>query len=503
MTHNMELDWLKKWNLYSPTHTAIVDGETGRAYTYAELYRASLQTAFYLKSKYKIASGDRVAVLSANELEYIFLFFALQRLGAILVPVNFRLTARELTHIFNDSSPALLLHQAEFSEIAAKFSFPSEIFVGLDSFSSGASAHGADLSVAQLELSAGFVGEPDSAVMILYTSGTTGAPKGAVLTQSGIFWNSINTSISINLTQSDSAVIFLPFFHTGGWNVLTTPVLHRGGKLIFLKKFDADLILSISESEKCTLLFGVPTTMDMMARHQRFAAFDLTSLRYAIVGGEPMPLELINRWHNKGVPVRQGYGLTEFGPNVFSLRQEDSLRKIGSIGFPNFYCEARIISENGEVLGANEIGELVLKGPMCMREYWQNTSGTKETIRDGWLYTGDLVRKDNDGFFYVVGRKKDMYISGAENVYPPEVEQIMLKLEGLREVAVIGIPDDKWGEVGKAFIVRDDQSLTEESILKFCSANLAKYKIPKKIVFLESLPKGDSGKILKKNLSRD
>ena len=507
----MELDWLKKWNLYSPAKTAIKDGDTGREYTYGEFFKLTLQAALYLQEKHHLKAGDRVAVLSANELEYVFLFFALQRLGAILVPVNFRLTEREITHIITDSAPRLLLFQNDYRVIAeslrAKFDFSIEQFVpagdSKNCFASQISEFGKLKSISELAAAAPFAGDENSEVMILYTSGTTGSPKGAVLTHKSIFWNSLNTSISLNLTQDDCAVIFLPFFHTGGWNVLTTPFLHRGAKLIFLKKFDAGQILLISEKEKATLLFGVPTTMDMMAHYSQFSTIDLTSLRYAIVGGEPMPTELIKKWHDKGVPIRQGYGLTEFGPNVFSLQQEDSLRKIGSIGFANFYIETRIVDEAGRVLEADEIGELALKGPMCMKEYWNNPKATTETIRDGWFYTGDLVKKDSEGYYYIVGRKKDMYISGAENVYPPEVEQVLLKLGGIREAAVIGVPDEKWGEVGKAFIVKEDEALSEESILKYCSANLAKYKIPKKIVFLAALPKGDSGKILKRNLPRD
>lgn len=507
----MELDWLKKWNLYSPEKTAIKDGDTGREYTYAEFYRQTLQTALYLREKHKIKAGDRVAILSANELEYVFVFFAVQRLGAILVPVNFRLTEREITHIITDSAPKLLLFQHEYRNIAeslvSKFEFAIEQFVpSADSkncFATEVSQYKKNLNTSELVAASDFAGQENSEVMILYTSGTTGAPKGAVLTHKSIFWNSLNTSISLNLTQNDCAVIFLPFFHTGGWNVLTTPFLHRGAKLVFLKKFDAGQILQISASEKATVLFGVPTTMDMMAHYPQFSSIDLSSIRYAIVGGEPMSTELIKKWHNKGIPVRQGYGLTEFGPNVFSLRQEDSLRKIGSIGFANFYIDTRIVDETGSELGAGEIGELALKGPMCMKEYWKNPKATTETIRDGWFYTGDLVKKDVDGYYYIVGRKKDMYISGAENVYPPEVEQVLLKLGGIREAAVIGVPDEKWGEVGKAFIVKEDEALSEESIINYCTANLAKFKIPKKIVFLASLPKGDSGKILKKNLPRD
>ncbi len=317
-----------------------------------------------------------------------------------------------------------------------------------------------------------------------------------------VFWNSINTSLRLNISQTDATVIFLPFFHTGGLNVLTTPFLHRGAKLIFIKKFDGDQILKLSESHKATILFGVPTTMDMMSRSEVFKNVNLTSLRYAIVGGEPMPVDLIHKWNDKGIAIRQGYGLTEFGPNVFSLNEEDAIRKIGSIGFANFYSEAKIVDDDAKELGSEQIGELVLKGPMCMTGYWKNDKATKETIKDGWLHTGDLVKKDSEGYFYVVGRKKDMYKSGGENVYPTELEQVMRHLPGVREVAVIGVPDSKWGEVGKAFIVKESISsdLTVDKINDYCAKNLAKFKIPKYFLFVPDLPKGDSGKILKRKL---
>ncbi|MBY0555493.1 long-chain fatty acid--CoA ligase [bacterium] len=514
MFHNAqisELDWLKKWNTYSPLKTAIKDGDTSREYNYQDFYRTTLQASVYLKEKFNIGAGDRVSVLSGNELEYVFLFFALQRLGAVLVPVNFRLTEREITHIVKDSSPKLMLFQSDYAPIVENlkktFDFESQQFVASLSsdicFANEIKAYKNSVSLAELEAQSVFHGQENSEVMILYTSGTTGSPKGAVLTHKSINWNSINTSISLNLTQDDTTVIFLPFFHTGGWNVLTTPFLHRGAKLIFLKKFDADQILKISSAEKATLLFGVPTTMDMMARHAEFNSIDISSIRYAIVGGEPMPIELIKTWDKKGIPIRQGFGLTECGPNLFSLKQEDSLRKIGSIGFPNFYVDAQIVDENDKRLGANEVGELIIKGPMQMKEYWKNPSATADTIKNGWLYTGDLVKKDEEGFFYVVGRKKDMYISGAENVYPVEIEQILRKMPGVREAAVIGIPDEKWGEVGRAFVVKENPSLSEQDILNYCLENLAKYKIPKQIVFMDNLPKGDSGKILKKNLPKN
>lgn len=492
----MELDWLKRWNMYSPKSIAIKDGDTGRELSYAELFTLAQSGAHYLKEKYQIKKGDRVAVLATNELEYVFLFFALQRLGAIMVPVNFRLTEREITHIITDCSPRLVLcqeaHLEMISRLSRQLEFSFLLLQGPGSFASALESHPS--------VSTSFASEAQDPAMILYTSGTTGAPKGAILTFAMLFWNSINTSLRLNISQSDCTVIFLPFFHTGGWNVLTTPFLHRGAKVVFLKKFDAERILKLSEQEKATLLFGVPTTMDMMARSESFSTVDLTQIRYAIVGGEPMPLDLIQTWADKGIPVRQGYGLTEFGPNVFSLNEEDALRKIGSIGFPNFYVEAKIVNGDGRELGNNEIGELILRGPMMMQGYWHNREATETTIQNGWLYTGDLVRRDDEGYYYVVGRKKDMFISGGENVYPPEVEQVLKMHPGVLEVAVVGVPDSKWGEVGQAFVVPKDGDLKIDDLQNHCLKNLAKFKIPKYFKLLESLPKGDSGKVLKRKL---
>ncbi len=495
----IELDWLKRWKLYSPDAVAIKDGETGVEYTYSDFYAYANAGSFVLSQKYSISKGDRVAILATNELEYVFLFFALQRLGAILVPINFRLTQREVDHIVSDCDPKLVIYQKEFQGLidqipgtAAKLLLQS---ADKESFAS--------LIQQNKNQIVDYIAVETDPAMIIYTSGTTGAPKGAVITHRMIFWNSINTTLSLNITQSDCTVIFLPFFHTGGWHVLTTPFLHRGAKVVFLKKFDAEQILNLSAKEKATILFGVPTTMDMMAHSNTFSAVDLRSIRYAIVGGEPMPIELIKTWDKKGIPIRQGYGLTEFGPNVFSLHQNDAIRKIGSIGFPNFYIEAQVRDDEGKELGPDQVGELVLKGPMCMARYWKNEKATAETINNGWLHTGDLVKKDSEGFFYVVGRKKDMYKSGGENVYPPELEQVLRKMSGIRDVAVIGVPDPKWGEVGKAFIVLDPKlakPIGESEIQAYCSQNLAKFKIPKYFKFLPDLPKGDSGKILKRQL---
>lgn len=535
MANAMEMDWLKKWNLYSPNNVALMDGDTGREITYSQLYQSACVGAEVLKKQFHIESGDRIAVLSVNELEYITLFFAAQRLGAMIVPINYRLTAREVEHIVGDCKPKLLVHESSFDDLVQQLTAgvrPEQCLhlIGKNSFAElvAAKLTSTKLSTAKSDNQnsistataisnsstadsnyfanlTNFAGDENSIAQIIYTSGTTGAPKGAMISNGMLFWNSINTSLRLNINQSDATVIFLPFFHTGGWNVLTTPFLHRGAKIILLKKFDPDRILELSESQKCTLLFGVPTTMDMMARSAVFPKVQLKNIRYAIVGGEPMPVELIQTWHNKGIPIRQGYGLTEFGPNVFSLNEQDAIRKIGSIGFPNFYIDIKVVNDDGHAVAANEVGELLLKGPSMMTGYWHNDKATKETIVDGWLHTGDLVRQDAEGYVYVVGRKKDMYKSGGENVYPAELEKVIRSLPGIRDVAVIGVKDEKWGEVGKAYVVLEsncdfNSDQASQKLSDHCLKNLAKFKIPKYFKVVPELPKGDSGKILKRKL---
>ena len=495
MTPNsIELDWLKRWAMYSPERIALKSGETGRAWTYRDLYTRALATAEHLQARFNVRRGDRVAVMAQNELEYVSLFFATQRLGAILVPINFRFTVSEVQHIVTDAKPVLLIAHTEYWPVAQQFRDQLAVwnFDGPESLMSLEPTGTADVP---------FVGDFEDPCMILYTSGTTGFPKGALISHRMVFWNSINTGLRLNLTQNEVVLSFLPLFHTGGWNVLTTPCLHRGATVVLLKKFDADLILRLCESEKVSVLFGVPTTMDFLRRSPHFASTDLRSIRYAICGGEPMPLELIGVWEDRGIPVRQGYGLTEFGPNVFSLNEEHSRTKMGSIGFPNFYIEARVVDDQGREVPANEVGELILRGPMAMSGYWANPKATADVLRDGWLHTGDLVKRDADGFFYVVGRKKEMFISGGENVYPAEVEKVLRQHPAVREVAVIGVKHERWGEAGKAFVALESSEVVNaDGLREHCLKHLAKFKVPHEFVFMNELPKTDSGKIAKKLL---
>lgn len=512
MIGDPSVDWVAQWAKYSPNRIAFSEAETQRDFTFSEVHHICSQMARVLRDKFGVRTGDRVAVLLSTRVEFAFFLPALQKIGAVLVPINFRLTGREVQHIVGDSKPKLIIFEKTYQETVNSVnghrgvSFEDEferLFElggkGLDQKDTGESAESAPKQPEQNPWSLF-----ESPCMILYTSGTTGAPKGAVLTNRALFWNSMNTTLRLNLSQEDTTISFLPFFHTGGWNVLTTPLLHRGARTIFMRKFDPDLALNICHQQKVTILFGVPTTMALMRESKAFDQVDLSSVRYAIVGGEPMPIPLIQAWQEKGIPIRQGYGLTEFGPNVFSLNEEDSIRKIGSIGFPNFYIQAKIVDDHNKEVGADTVGELILSGPMCMSEYFQNPKGTQDTIKDGWLWTGDLVRRDSEGFFYVVGRKKEMFISGGENVYPAEVEKVLLEIPEIKEVAVIGVPDPKWGEVGKAFIAfhnETNETVDEAHIQKHCLERLAKFKVPKSFEFMKELPKGDSGKILKRLLA--
>jgi fatty-acyl-CoA synthase len=488
-----ETDWLAKWAVYTPDRLFLRDHETGREWTYGEAQGRALAAASLLRDRAGIARGDRVAVYAANCCEYVFLFLACVKLGAVLLPLNHRLTPPELTVMIRDAEPGLLVFGPEFS--------PGVDALGdLDARPSALPLSALAEAVWEpLREPADFVpdrpGRLDDLVMILYTSGTTGTPKGAMIDHRMLLWNSINTALRLDLTSRDHSLSFAPFFHTGGWNVLFTPFLHTGASHTLLKKFDPGVILDLVTRERVSILFGVPTMMQMLADVAGFDACDLSSLRYAIVGGAPMPVPLINRWHDRGVFIRQGYGLTEVGPNCYSLHQDHAIRKRGSIGFPNFYIEARVVDGEGRECGPEDIGELWLRSEVVTPGYWRNPEATAGAITDGWFHTGDMVRRDAEGFTFVMDRKKNMYISGGENVYPAEVEATLDAHAAIRESAVVGVPHAKWGETGHAFLVlAEGRSVTAEAVAAFCAERLAKFKIPKHFTFVAELPRNDAGK---------
>ena len=311
-----------------------------------------------------------------------------------------------------------------------------------------------------------------------------------------IHWNAVNTIIGLQLTQDDVAFLNTPLYHTGGWHVLFTPLMLLGGRVILQKKFDAERCNERIGPDGVTILFGIPTMLRMMQDAPNFEAADFRSVRFAICGGEPCPMPVIDAYQKRGVSIRQGYGLTEAGPNCFSLPAEDAIRKQGSIGFPNFHIAAKLVDDAGNEVGIGEVGELWMKGPHTFAGYWQNAEETAKILREGWVCTGDLMRRDADGYHYVVGRKKEMFISGGENVYPAQVERILLSHEAVALAAVVAVADSKWGETGWGFVkLRDGSQTTESDLAAWCKQHLAGFQCPSKIVIADELPIGHSGKL--------
>lgn len=482
-------DWISRWALYSPEKCAIKEHESGLKISYLQLNNTANGIAQKLQDDFDIQRGDRVAILAEFSILYIALFSAAQKLGFAIVPMNYRLALPEIAEIIRDADPKLIFVDKKFQHlISEKSEIKTTTFNALQ-------------SIPGLEAFTPTEVAEDDPIFIIYTSGTTGKPKGVKYTHKMAFWNSINTSISLKINTESRTINVMPPFHTGGWNVLLLPFLHHGGFTYLCNKFEPEIVLHQLEEQKCNIFMGVPTMLSMMALQDQFMQSDLSLLDYIIVGGESMPIPLIEKYAAKGISIRQGYGMTEVGPNLTSLHQDDAIRKKGSIGRPNFYVQHRIINENGIDALPNEPGELWLRGPMVTPGYWQNDSTTKDAFsEDGlWFKTGDIVMEDADHYLYIVDRLKNMFISGAENVYPAEIERVLRQLPQIIECAVIGVKDEKWGEVGKAFINCTGE-LNEEILKSYCSIHLAKYKIPKYYVFLDQLPKTDSGKIDRKSL---
>lgn len=488
---NNTLDWFNKWAGYQPDKTAVKDAVSGSGLSYGDIDTASNALALHLKQTYGIAMGDRVAIIAENHLAQVILFAVAQKTGIILVPINFRLAPKEIEALLTDSQCRLVY---------------TDGCVPIDSLN-------AKTVFEDLESLYGFVGkkgpvatEPelteDAPIFILYTSGTTGLPKGILYTHKMLFWNSINTTQSLLIHNDTVTLNCMPLFHTGGWNVLLTPVLHRGGTIILFKTFDALAVLNCIVAEKLDLFMAVPTMLKMMAELPEFDSADISSLNYIIVGGESMPLNLIETFHDKKVPIRQGYGLTEAGPNLTSLHQNDAERKQGSIGKPNFYVEVKIVNDDANEVPPDCPGEILIGGPMVMPGYWQNEEMTRQAKLGRWLRTGDVGKIDDEGFIYILDRKKNMYISGGENVYPAEVERALLQHPAIKEAVVIAAPHEKWGECGIAFLVSEPE-LPLEELLRFCQEHLARFKIPAKFNFVDHIPKNDTGKIDRKSIKEN
>ncbi|MBS0546992.1 MAG: long-chain fatty acid--CoA ligase [Proteobacteria bacterium] len=490
-------DWIAHHAHRRPTELAVHDLQTARKFTYADLDRRTAQLTAALATL-GIAKGDRVALLAPNCAEYFELQFACGRLGAIMLPLNWRLTVPELEYILGDSTPKLLVHDKSFADQARALS-ANRLEIDPEDPASAYERALADAPPppAPVELT------HDDIAMVMYTSGTTGHPKGAIITHGMVFWNAVNLGIPALISPRTVQLVVLPLFHTGGLNCYANPVLHAGGAVLIMRAFDPGLALDYLSDKALgiTHFFAVPAPYQFMMQHPKFQGADLSRLQIAGVGGAPCALSILEGWSARGVPLVQGWGMTETSPAGTMLDATDAIRKVGSAGKAMMHTAIRVVDDTGKDVPAGGIGELLIKGPNITPGYWNKPEATEAAFTDGWLHTGDAARLDDEGFVYIVDRWKDMYISGGENVYPAEVENVLFQLPQIADAAIIGVPSERWGEVGMAIIVRKaDQPLEEGDVIRHCLGRLAKFKVPQAVTFVDVLPRNATGKVLKREL---
>ncbi len=489
----------------TPEKTALVFVPTGERLSYAQLDARAVRCARLWRQGLHLRKGERFGLLAGNRVEFLEAFFAAPKAGVILVPLGTRLTANEIAPIVEDAGLAGLLYDGAHLETVRALKGLVELrhWIAFD--------EGADPADAQYdELVASLpdapwtreAGDPEDLWCLLYTSGTTGKPKGVMIPHRMVTWNGYNTAICWQLREDDVSPIFTPLYHAGGLGAFLIPIVAIGGTVVLHAGFDTAEIWHTITEERCTVVLGVPAIWKMLMEVPEFRTADLSCVRWFISGGAPLPSYVIEAYQRRGVVFKQGYGLTEVGVNCFSMTVEESLRKVGAIGKPLMFTEARLVGENGSDVATGEVGELVLRGPHVSRGYWRNESATAAALdADGFFHTGDLARRDGDGFFTIAGRLKDMIISGGVNVYPAEIEGQLLLHPAVRDAAVIGVPDPKWGERGVAFLVVSAESPpTPEGLAAFLGERLARFKVPRDFVFVPELPRTPYGKVVKGEL---
>jgi fatty-acyl-CoA synthase len=478
-------DWLQRRELLSPSKVGLIDALHGdRPITYWEWNRQANQLANFLREGLGIYKGDRVSIISMNRVEYLDALFACNKLGAILHVVNWRLRPRELEAIIKDASPRVLLYSQEFTkqvDAARSGLVTLERFVGLDQVPTDRDIHWpAERSNWSQDQPPPVELDWKDPWLICYTGGTTGSPKGAILHYRSMTANSVNTIVSWGLRPDDVVPEYMPFFHTGGINCLTIPLVHLGATNIVCAGFDIDELFDQIENLGVTFFFAVPTMFLMMIQHPRWASLELANVRLVMAGGGACPSVVYEAFWEKGVEFKSGYGLTEAGPNTFWLPTEYMKTKVGSVGRPLFHVDVKVVNEREEEVGADQVGHLLIRGPHVFGGYWNRPEATAETIVDGWLRTGDLARRDRDGDYYIVGRLKDMIKSGGENIYPAEIEDVLHSHPLVAEAALIPVPDPNWGEVGRAIVVRKPGSvLLADDLREWLREQIAHYKVHK------------------------
>ncbi|MCA9837617.1 MAG: AMP-binding protein [Trueperaceae bacterium] len=477
----MIFDIAKKRADLSPRQPALF--WRNRWYSYSELNERAEALAASLAAK-GIKKGDRVSILAFNHVAHLDLILATAKLGFIYTPFNYRLSKAEQEHMAAYLEPSLC-----FFDSHAAATIPQSLErIALEDYEDWLEPPG---NVPDPGLS------PEDIQMILPTGGTTGLPKGAMQPYRQGFYNAVNTVLSWGLEQSDCTIQSTPCFHASV-NAFVVPLFHLGARVVLQESFSPSSYLRLVETHRATLLFLVPTMYKMLTDEPGFSTSDFSSVRWAISGGAPCPEPVREAFAQKKVAFKQGYGLTEAGVNCFTIALEEAEARPDSVGKPVLYTEACLKDEAGSTLRQGEIGELCLKGEHIFTGYYQREEATRAVLRDGWLATGDLARQDEEGFYYIVGRKKDMFISGGENIYPIEIENLLYDHEAVSECSVLGIPDEHWGEVGLACIVlKPEASTSSEALKSYLSDHLARYKVPKHFVFHTFLPKSGTGKILK------
>ncbi|MCX7172420.1 MAG: AMP-binding protein, partial [Proteobacteria bacterium] len=450
-----------------------------------------------------IGKGDVVAILTPNLPEFAYCLMACGKIGAIMVCLNWRLSVEELRGIVADAQPSAVIFGPEFDSagMALADAFGISRRMVLDAPRAGVAGYADSLaSVSGADVVMPWRSATDI-WYLLYTSGTTGKPKGVIQTWGMAFINAVNGMLATGLRREDTLLSVLPFFHTGGLNLYMNPVVMCAGTTVIMRQFDVDKTMELLEGS-ITVMFGVPAIYLFLSQHPRFAAADFSRVRSWACGGAPIPKSLLEQYLAKNVTICFGFGMTETGPTVFLTDEATARRKVGTVGKPVMYVETRVVdSQTRQTLAANQRGELLLRGPGITTGYWNNPTATANSFEDGWLCSGDIAYFDDDGDYCIVDRSKDMYISGGENVYPAEVENVLFQIEGVAEVAVIGVHDDKWGEVGKAVVsLKPGAQLSAEAVIAHCKARLAGFKVPKSVVFVPALPRNAAGKVEKHRL---
>ncbi|MFJ9039574.1 o-succinylbenzoate--CoA ligase [Streptomyces sp. NPDC102406] len=491
----------------TPHRTALI--HNGTTTTYAALHERTTRLAHALRAR-GVRRGDRIAYLGANHPSYLEVLFAAGILGAVFVPLNTRLTGPEIAYQLTDSGAQTLFHAPTHTDLLPTLRRHTDVHLYVQVGTQVLTQEGTQVSTSYDELlstvppGAGPLDERvtgDDTCIIMYTSGTTGRPKGAMLTHANITWNALNVLVDIDLAADERALVSAPLFHTAGLNMLALPVLLKGGTCVLVESFDPAQTLDLVARHGITFMFGVPTMYDLVAREPAFPTADLTSLRTLTCGGAPVPTSLIATYQERGLSFQQGYGMTEAAPGVLFLDAEHAVDKAGSAGVPHFFSDVRVVRPDLTPAAEGETGEVLVKGPHVMPGYWGLPEATAAAFTDGWLRTGDAARTDADGYIHIVDRIKDMIISGGENIYPAEVEDALLTHPDIAECAVIGVPDDTWGEVGRAFLVpHEGRTPDPAEVLTFLKTRLATYKIPKSAALVPDLPRTASGKLRKSAL---